>query len=257
MVWNYVIDGILILVVLFCTIMGIVKGLFDSILSLFGTGIAIAVSIFTAKYVANFINKMFNFEQFLLDKIDEAVVDGASGTTATSGVTKNLIGSLPNSEIAKFGVWVLSIVIVFIVVKLTIFILSKIFESVVKNSPTISGLNRVFGMLFGLVRGAATAIAMIAVCSLLCNVPGIGTSIHEKITNTTITSKIYKFVDEYVDENLTEEKIKDIIDRITSEATSKEDANDKQSGSTESSSSASNGTTLALNNNTLILENVN
>lgn len=252
MVWNYIIDGLLILVILLCTIMGIVKGLFDSILSLFGTGIALAVSIFCAKFVANFINKIFNFEQFLLDKIDAAVVDGASGTTASSEATKSLIGNLPNTEVAKFGVWIVSLVIVFIIVKLTIFILSKIFESVVKNSPTISGINRVLGMVFGLIKGGITAIAMIAVCSLLCKVPGIGTPIYEKITNTTLTSKVFKYVDEYVEENLTEDKIKDIIDRITSEASSKEN-DDKSSGST----SSSNGNTLAYNENTLLIEDLN
>ena len=37
------------------------------------------------------------------------------------------------------------------VIKLALFILAKIFESVTKNSPAVSGINRVLGMLFGII----------------------------------------------------------------------------------------------------------
>lgn len=231
--WNYIIDGLLILIILISTIIGIVKGLFDSILSLFGTAIALGVSVFTAKYVSNFINKIFNFEELVLTKIDEATEGGIISIFGTD---------LQNSDVAKFVVWVLSIIIVFLVVKLAIYILSKIFESVSKNSPTLSGINRVLGMLFGAVRGAVVVVALLAVCSLLSQVPGIGTPIYEKITDTKVTSVVYKYVDEFVEKNLTEENIKDVIDRIVSEVEDKqdnEDTNSQTSGNTASGGSIS------------------
>ncbi|MGN0961226.1 MAG: CvpA family protein [Christensenellales bacterium] len=218
--WNYIIDGLLIFILVVSTIVGIAKGFFDSILSLFGTGIALAVSIFTAKYVSNFINKIFNFEELILTKIDEA----------TSGSAITIFGTeLQNSDVAKFVVWIISLIIVFLIVKLAIYILSKIFESITKNSPALSGINRVLGMVFGAVRGGVVVIALLAVCSLLSQVPGIGTPIYEKISETKITSSVYKYVDEFVEKNLTEEKIKDIIDRIVSEASSTEDKNKEES----------------------------
>lgn len=244
--WNYIIDGLLILIIVVCAIIGIVKGFFDSILSLVGTGLALAVSVFTAKYVANFINKIFNFEEFLLTKIDEATTEGV---ITIFGV------DLQNTEVAKFAVWVVSIIIVFIIVKLAIFILSKIFESVVKNSPTMGGINRVLGMVFGIVKGGVTVLGLLAVCSLLAQVPGIGTPIYEQITNTTITSGIYKYVDEFVEKNLTKENIQDIIERFESEVSNNDDQ-DPTSGSTASSGSSSDGTSVATNN-TLLIEETN
>lgn len=219
--WNYIIDGLVILILLISMIVGIVKGLFDSILSLFGTAIALAVSAFTAKYIASFINKIFNFEEYLLTKIDEA---NAGGVISIFGV------DLDNSEVAKFVVWVISLIIMFLIVKLAIYILAKIFESITKNSPTLSGLNRVFGMIFGLAKGGVTVLALLAVCSLIAEVPGIGQPIYEKIADTKITSGIYKFVDEFVEKNLTEEKIREVIDRVVSEGGNS--SSDKQDGET-------------------------
>ena len=43
----------------------------DSILGLISTGLALAISVFTAKYVANIINKLFNFEGFIVKQIKE------------------------------------------------------------------------------------------------------------------------------------------------------------------------------------------
>lgn len=227
--WNYIIDGLVILILLISMIVGIVKGLFDSILSLFGTAIALAVSAFTAKYIAGFINKIFNFEEYLLTKIDEASADGV---ISIFGV------DLQNSEVAKFVVWVIALIIMFLIVKLAIFILAKVFESISKNSPTLSGLNRVFGMIFGLAKGGITVLALLAVCSLISEVPGIGQPIYEKIADTKITSGIYKFVDEFVEKNLTEEKIRGVIDKVVSEAKGQKD--------NDNSSSKEDGSTLSI-----------
>lgn len=245
--WNYIIDGLVILIVLISMIVGIVKGLFDSILSLFGTGIALVVSIFTAKYIAGFINKIFNFEEFLLTKIDE---------TATDGVIRIFGVDLQNSDVAKFVVWVIALIIMFLIVKLAIYILSKIFESISKNNPTLSGLNRVFGMIFGLAKGGITVIALLAVCSLISEVPGIGTPIYEKIADTKITSGIYKFVDTMVEENLTEEKIKDIINRVVSDMDSNKDEKPATpEGETPSGASGTTALSVVFDNPTIFEEN--
>lgn len=208
--WNYIIDGLLILIIIIFTIIGIAKGLFESILGLVSTSVAIAVSMFTAKYVANFINKLFNFEELIYNKIH--------ATDPSTEVFTILGTELKKSDVAKFVVWVISLIIVYLVVKLAIFILSKIFESITKSSPTISGLNRVFGMIFGLVKGGVIVIALLAVCSLISTIPGIGAPIYDKIADTKITSEIYKYVDDFVEKNVTEENIKDIVNRVVGES---------------------------------------
>ena len=207
--WSYIIDGILIAVIVISTIIGIVKGLFDSILSLIGTGIALGVSVFTAKYVSGFLNKIINIEQFVLDKLDasnEGFVEFFGGKFQYSNV-----------EVAKFAVWIFTVIILFLIIKLALFILAKIFESVVKNNPTLSGINRVLGMLFGIIKGGAYVAIALAACSLFAQVPVIGSTITDKIGETKITSAVYKYVDDFVETQLTKEKIDGIIDKIVTE----------------------------------------
>lgn len=207
--WSYIIDGILIAIIVISAIVGIAKGFFDSLLSLIGTGVALVVSVLVAKHVSNWINKIFGLENFILEKLDGA----NEGSISFFGDKF----TLTNSEVAKFCVWILTVVIVFLIIKLAIYILAKIFESVTKNSPTLSGLNRLFGMVFGIAKGGVVVVALLALCSMLVQVPIIGTTISDKIGETKITNWAYKYVDDFVETQLTEEKIDEIVAKIVSE----------------------------------------
>ena len=205
--WSYIIDGLIIAVIVVSAIIGIAKGFFDSILSLVGTGVALAVAVFTAKYVAEWLNKIINIESWVLGKLD-----------ASNGGTVSFFDgkfSYTNAEVAKFCVWIFTVLILFLIIKFAIFILAKIFESVVKSSTAISGLNRVFGMFFGVVKGVAWVAVSLALCCALAQVPGVGTTIKEKIDTSKIGSFAYKYVDDFVETQLTKEKIDGIIAQLT------------------------------------------
>lgn len=215
--WSYIVDGIVILILLFCIGVGIGKGLFDSLLSLISTGIALVVSIFCAKYAANIINKIFNFEGFILEKLD-----GSNEGYVTFFGDKF---SVTNVEAAKFCVWIFSLVIVFLIIKLAVSILSKLFEAVTKSSPTISGINRLLGMLFGAVKGGVVVLALFALCSLLAQVPIIGEPVYNAVSNAKLSGGIFKFVDEFVEKNIDEDTVKDIVDRIITENSTEDSDN--------------------------------
>ena len=227
--WSYIIDGLLILILVVCVIIGVSKGLFDSVIGLIGTGVSLIAAVFLAKHVANFVNKIFNFENFVLEKLD---------ASNSEGVISFFGGNftLSNVEVAKFCVWICSVVILFLCILLVIHVIAKIFESVVNNSPTISGVNRVLGMVFGLARGCAISLVLLALCSVLSQVPVIGTPIYDAIQSTKITSKVYNYVDEFVEKNLTKENIQGLIDKIVSENDT-ESSDETEEGSQEGSGS--------------------
>lgn len=201
--WPYIIDGVLILILVVSMIVGIVKGFFDSILSLLGTGLSFVIAIFTAKHVSSFLNNLLGIENFVLTKLD--------GTTEG---TVEFFGTRTNAEVAKFCTWIVTVIVLFLIIKLAIYILAKIFESVTKNSPTLSGLNRLFGMLFGIAKGGAYVAVILGLCSAVSQVPVIGSSITDKIGETKVTSYVYKYVDNFVDTQLTQEKIDSIISKL-------------------------------------------
>lgn len=224
--WPYIIDGVLILILVISTIVGIVKGFFDSLLSLIGTGLAFAIAVFTAKYVSSFLNKILGIEEFVLKKLD-----------ATNEGTVEFFGVRTNSEVAKFCTWIVTVIVLFLIIKLAIYILSKIFESVTKNSPTLSGINRLLGMVFGLAKGVAYVAVILGLCSSVAEVPVIGTAITDKIADTKITSFAYKYVDDFVETQLTQEKIDEIIAKLAGS-----DSNADKDSSDESSDEADSGT---------------
>ena len=231
--WGYIIDGILILLIVISIIIGISKGFIDSVLGLVSTGLALLASVFLSKYVANLFNKMFKFEDFVLKHLDGA----EEGSMKIFGVIE-----LGNVEVAKFAVWIASVVIVFVVIKLVLYILSKMFESIIKNSPTISGINRVLGMIFGALKGAVMVFVLLALSTLLCQLPLIGSPVYSAIQDSKLTRGIYNVVEDFVENNLTQEKIEDIIDRITSGNEIPED-----NGDTNTEGSGENNSALASN----------
>lgn len=204
--WPYIIDGVLILILVVSVIVGIVKGFFDSLLGLIGTGLAFLIAIFTAKYLSNFLNKIIGIEDFVMNKL--SAIEGNDGTI-------QFFGTRTNSEVAKFCSWIVTVIVIFLIIKLVIFVLSKIFESVVQNSPTISGINRVLGMVFGFAKGCVWVAVILGLCSAVSQVPVIGTSITNKIAETKVTKGVYKYVDNFVDTQLTQEKVNEIINKLT------------------------------------------
>lgn len=206
--WSYVIDGALILLIVISIIVGISKGLIDSILSLVSTGLALLAAVFLSKYVANIVNKLFNFEDFVLKHLDGA----ETGSMKIFGVIE-----LSNVEVAKFAVWIASVVIVFVLIKLVLYILSRMFESIVQNSPTVSGINKVLGMIFGAIKGGVMVLVLLALSTLLCQLPFIGTPIYNSIQGTMITKGVYNVVEDFVENNLTKDKVESIINKIVSD----------------------------------------
>ena len=95
-------------------------------------------------------------------------------------------------------------------------ILSKLFSAVSQSSNAVSGINKVLGLVFGVIRGAAIVFVLLVISSLVANVPAIGTTVYEKIQETTVTSKVFDYVDNLTETYLTKDNIGGLIEKITS-----------------------------------------
>ena len=203
--WSLIIDGIVIGIILISVIIGIVKGLIDSVLGLVSTALAAVAGVFSAKYVSGWINSLFGLEDKILNSLD----GGKEGSVKIFGNT------FENPEVARFAVWLIAVVAIFLLVKLVLLILSKMFEKVTQNKPVVSGINRALGAVFGLLKGGVMVAITLALCSALSQLPFIGSTISDKITETKVTSFAYKYVDEFVETQLTEENISKLISQMT------------------------------------------
>ncbi len=205
------VDIVLIAILVVFLIIGLWKGFFDSLLGLISTGLAIVVAITCAKPASSFINKFINLPNW---------IDGLLSKVMAEDKVVNLFGnadlSFTRIQLANFLSIVMSAIIVFIVTKLAIWLLAKLFDSVVSESTFASGLNKVLGGIFGIVRGGALILAILLLCAVLSGT-GLATPIQNTISNSKVTNYVYKYVSDFTENQLTKADIKDfVVDMVNS-----------------------------------------
>lgn len=191
------IDIVFIGIIVVFAIIGLVKGLFDSILSLVASVASIFLSFWASKPVAAFLNKMADvngfFEKFLTDKLS-IPAEGAYGQTL--------------SELASVCTLVLSMIIVFVLIKVAVWLLAKLFDSVTAQSTAASGMNRLLGLVFGAIKGFAIVIIALGITSVASI--AFEKQIDDFLADSSITRSTYNYVDEWV-ENELQDRLDDFI----------------------------------------------
>ena len=236
-----IIDIVIITVLVIFGIVGMVKGFLNTIISLFGNLASLAIAIFTAKPVSSFLDKTFGIVSKLASKIapsfsaiapfpegSEATLTGADLKTylSTDGLTfqERLISMFINDEtvftsnaeiveyisgtIAGIAAMVISAVVMFILIRIAILLLAKLFDALTKNKA-IGGLDRVVGLLFGLLKGALLVFVVLSVFYLIAN-----TTVDGWIQNSVVTKWLYQYVCQIVDSIVSKFNLPDIIKSI-------------------------------------------
>lgn len=148
-------DIVLLVLIVLCALVGLFKGFFDSLLSLFGNLVSVVIAYFLAKYVASFLNSTFKVSDYVVKLLTKW------------GVSEGGIIGFSRVKLANTITFVLSIIVIWILLRLAILLLSKLFSSVTSNSSAISGLNRLFGFIFGAVKGFAFVVIGFGLCAIV------------------------------------------------------------------------------------------
>lgn len=148
-------DIVLLVLIVLCALRGLFKGFFDSLLSLFGNLVSVVIAYFLAKYVASFLNSVFKVSDYIVKLLTKW------------GVSEGGIIGFSRVKLANTITFVLSILVIWLLLRLAIMLLSKLFSSVTSNSSAISGLNRLFGFIFGAVKGFAFVIIGFGLCAIV------------------------------------------------------------------------------------------
>ena len=222
------IDIIVIAVILVFTIVGMVKGFLNTLLSLFSAAASLGVAIWCAKPVSRFLDSIFH----LVSGIGGSIASGlsaeitpfASDTSLTElsgsglktylesdGLTfKERIFNLFIEDSATFTsdtqvveyigqrlaaiiTLIIAAVVVFILLRIAVLLLSKLFNALTKNRA-IGGLDRALGMIFGFLKGALLVTVVLAVFYLIAN-----ETVYGWVNNSVVTKWVYQRVVELVD----------------------------------------------------------
>ncbi len=193
-------DIILAVLIIIFAIVGIVRGFVDSVLSIFSSLVSLVVSYFLAKYVATLLDNWFHVNKMF------------SNMLGSWGLGES-VGGFSRENIASCITFLLSMLLVWIILKIVILLVSKLFSSVTANSSTLSTLNRVFGGVFGFVKGGLFVAIGLSVVSLLGTF-NLGVMDEWIRNNTVVTKVIYKYLDPWVREHVSD-MVHDWADKIT------------------------------------------
>ena len=160
----------------------------------FGSNYEAAANGLTGAELKDYINannpgfkeKVYNL--FIEDSVSFNYTETA---TTAEAVDQNIVQYIGERLAGVISV-VIATVAVFILLKIAVLLLSKLFDALTKNRA-ISGIDRTLGLIFGLAKGALLVCIVLGVAYLVAN-----TTVQGWIDNSTVTRWIYKYVTEFI-----------------------------------------------------------
>lgn len=228
------IDIIIIAVLVVFALIGLRVGFFKSVLSMISTVVIIIVSFIAANPLARLINKIYNFIGVIAKGLRKSIVgmgefytevipDGTTGVelanripTDTNGmlrsIMKYVLKPMTASEIqgqtvadvisGAFASIIFTIIvgiILFILIKIIVSLASKIFENMTQIKA-VGAVNKVLGLLFGLLKGGLIIVTVSFVLTFLTVIPKVNKKVSPLIRDHTKVAKVvYSQTDDMVE----------------------------------------------------------
>lgn len=241
-VGGIVIDVLIIALIAVFAIIGLRKGFFKSVISLFSTVVVLVISILGAGFLAKLINKIYNFTGLIGGKLcksiagmnpfySETIPSGLSGADIvnqipkeTNGFLKKLmsyvlkplsaaeiegstVAEIVSGSFASIIMLLVSAVILFVLIKIVIAIVSKFFDNITRNR-VFGATNKLLGAGFGAVKGTIIVVVFTIILTLMTVVPFINTKLTPIIQdNTKIAKPIYNYTDKMVEKYIVDGKV--------------------------------------------------
>ncbi len=228
-----IIDIVIVALIVIFAIIGYRKGFLQSLISLFSWVVCLVVAIFAAKYVAQWINGIYDFSGFIGDKIanglnsiDEMFTKPISAYSSANDIISNLpsdmngllkqlikvvfsnanfdntseetVASFVGGALGHICMIIISAILTFIALKIVIALLSRLFDNI-SRTKILGGLNKILGLLFGVLKIGIVIIALNLTLSGLSLIPAVNDTITPLIQdNTHVEKVIYNKTDEFV-----------------------------------------------------------
>ncbi len=236
-----IIDIAIIVALIIFGIIGLKKGFLKSVISIFSWVVCLIIAVLLAKYVAGWLNGIYNFSGLIGGKISEGLVGTnefftQSINTYQAGGKDALIAAIPQdingllaqlvkvvfsnanvdmsstetianvtgSSIGHICMVIISGILVFIVLKIAVALLSKLFDKIAKTK-ILGSLNKILGLVFGALKAVLIVIVLNCVLVGLSLIPAVNKTITPVIQdNTNIEKFIYNKTDEVVEKYVIE-----------------------------------------------------
>ena len=247
-----IIDIAIIALLLIFSLIGLKKGFLKSILSIFSWSVCIIIAFLTAKYVAGWINGLYDFSSLIGNKISKSLIDmndffNQSINVYSAGGKDSLINAIPSdingmlaqlvkvifsnsnvdmssnetigsvvgSSLGNICMVVIAGIIVFIVLKIAVALLSKLFKNI-EQTKVLGSLNKILGLTLGFLKAGLIIVVINVVMVALTLVPGINKTISPLIQdNTHVEKVIYNTTDKLFGKYIVEgDTVKKLVENL-------------------------------------------
>lgn len=217
-----IIDIIFIGLLILFGLVGAVKGFLKTILSLASSLLSFTGAIYLAKPVVALLNNWFSvvtkLGSTLADKFLPVFTDFSSATGEVikneyfdkGGIIKQalslfidnstvyadkteLVNEL-SSKAASLILIAICTILCWLLIRLAIFLLSKLFDALKKNDRAVNGMDKTLGLILGAVKGFAIIAIVFVIANLLQTSPDIASILDKVFNNSVIAKPVYDFV---------------------------------------------------------------
>lgn len=233
------IDIAIVMILLCFSIVGFKKGFLKSIIALFSTVVVLILAVYFANHFAKLINSVYDFTALIAKKITPSIekIDGIYASTFPEGMSGSefyhayIASSGTNSILKKFFQYslkgfgaeglaglkvsevlagsiaslimtIIAGVLLFIIIKIAVNLLSRLFDNIA-STKIFGGINKLFGFLFGAIKGAVVVLFFVLLTIGVSFVPKANKKIYPLVQNETyITKAVYNTTDKYVEKYL-------------------------------------------------------
>ncbi len=225
-----IIDIVIIASLAIFALIGMKKGFLHSIISLFSWAFCLLIAFLTAKYVAGWINGIFDFAGLIGDKISKSLIDSnnffaqsinsfsnkdaiiAAIPENTNGLVKQIIkvvfsnssvdmastesvGSIVGDSLGQVITIVIAGILIFIILKIAVALLTKLFNKI-SQTKVLGTLNKVLGGILGVLKAGFAIIGLNLVLVGLSLLPMVNKTITPLIQENTYVEKfVYNTTD--------------------------------------------------------------
>lgn len=227
----WVVDIIIIVVLAICALIGLKKGLYKSLTSLFGNFLSIVVAFFLTRVVTLAVLEIDTVNKWVFG--DPSLYTWVSGWSSniTDGFLGGVVSSLltPITAVVDAGTITqaqgvalylsylitsaIVMLILFLLIKIVMAIVFKIIGSII-NRESPGALSRLLGFIVGAVKGGLYVVIVFLLANYLLTFP-IFNFVGDAINESTIGKPVYEQVQKVSDTILAgTESETDVIDKL-------------------------------------------
>lgn len=194
----YIADIVVVLYLLIMAVVNAKKGFVGCVFGLVGSIVALAVAFLCAEMVVEATDNLFGLQAL----IENAIMPNVQGATvqealANMNIPEFLIGIIAEGqtdvvagiqELSHFLTLVVAGVVLFILCKIVLKILEKIFRSLIEHISFINAIDKLLGAVIGLAQGALTVLLILAAITMI---PEAATSVGGLLDQTLFLGVLY------------------------------------------------------------------